>query len=177
MKKILLSFTIFVITITSCEKKDTPTLTPLQQLPPAIKIGANTAGCLVNGEAFLPKGHFSTGNLKCFYINQKDFSLGIAQVFKDTFRGIYIYDTNLEINKTYQLTNKDLVSLKNSKYAKYEDPYSSNFYQTTSKITGELTITHHDYNNAIISGTFWFDAVNNIGEKVEVREGRFDMKY
>ncbi len=26
-------------------------------------------------------------------------------------------------------------------------------------------------------GTFWFDAVNAAGEKVEVREGRFDMKF
>ncbi|MDB0602044.1 DUF6252 family protein [Tenacibaculum maritimum] len=87
---------------------------------------------------------------------------------------IYIYNTNLEIGKTYNLT-KEIIP--NPKYAKYEDPYFSNTYKTTSIITGELTITHHDYNKAIISGTFWFDAINNIGEKIEVREGRFDMKY
>jgi hypothetical protein len=60
-------------------------------------------------------------------------------------------------------------------------------YSTTSEITGEITITHHDYNNAILSGTFWFDAkfnqsINYNGdvdenEVYEIREGRFDMEY
>jgi hypothetical protein len=27
----------------------------------------------------------------------------------------------------------------------------------------------------ILSGTFWFDAVNDIDEKVEIRDGRFDL--
>ena len=54
---------------------------------------------------------------------------------------------------------------------------SNDYYSTTLEVTGELIITHHDYNNAIISGTFWFDAINNIEEKIEVREGRFDMEY
>jgi len=44
-------------------------------------------------------------------------------------------------------------------------------------VTGELTITHHDFDNAIISGNFWFDAINGSGDIVEVREGRFDMEY
>ena len=29
----------------------------------------------------------------------------------------------------------------------------------------------------IQSGTFWFDAVNEKGKKVEIREGRFDMHF
>ena len=44
-------------------------------------------------------------------------------------------------------------------------------------IKGELKITYHNYNNAILSGTFWFDAVNSTGEIVQVREGRFDIHY
>jgi len=40
-----------------------------------------------------------------------------------------------------------------------------------------LIITHHDFDNAVLSGTFWFDAINSEGEIVEVREGRFDVKY
>ncbi|QTE21377.1 DUF6252 family protein [Polaribacter cellanae] len=177
MRQFFLKTTLFLFafTLSNCEKKDTPTLTPLEQLPKATKIGANTAGCLVNGEAFLPKGHFSTGNLNCFYINQKNFSLGISKRLNNTSSHIYIYiyNTNLHVNRTYFLTED---TLSDSKYGEFQAPYSVS-YKTTSKITGELTITHHDYNNAIISGTFWFDAVNNIGEKVEVREGRFDMKY
>ena len=48
---------------------------------------------------------------------------------------------------------------------------------TLQLIYGELKITHHDFSNAILSGTFWFDAVNSNGEIVEVREGRFDRHY
>ena len=42
---------------------------------------------------------------------------------------------------------------------------------------GKLIITKLDEINQIVSGTFWFDAVNDKGEKVEVREGRFDVHY
>lgn len=50
-------------------------------------------------------------------------------------------------------------------------------YVTTDTFTGVLKITKLDTQQKIISGTFWFDAVNAAGEKVEVREGRFDMRY
>jgi len=50
-------------------------------------------------------------------------------------------------------------------------------YYTTSSITGELTITRVDTSNSIISGTFWFDAINAEGEVVEIRDGRFDYVY
>ena len=43
--------------------------------------------------------------------------------------------------------------------------------------TGELKITRIDLQNSIISGTFWFDAINEAGEIVEIREGRFDWNY
>jgi len=44
-------------------------------------------------------------------------------------------------------------------------------------MNGELHIARFDRILGIVSGTFWFDAVNMEGEKVEIREGRFDMKY
>lgn len=50
-------------------------------------------------------------------------------------------------------------------------------YLTTSSIIGELKMTKFDEINRIVSGTFWFDAVNNNGEQVQVREGRFDVHY
>src|SRR5690606_35013194 len=50
-------------------------------------------------------------------------------------------------------------------------------YNTTPEVTGEMTITKLDFENNIVSGTFWFDAVNGNGEIVEIREGRFDMRF
>ena len=60
-----------------------------------------------------------------------------------------------------------------------EFPCSQPFteYITNNIITGELIIKKFDTLNQIASGTFWFDAVNANGQKVEIREGRFDVRY
>ncbi|CAA0162587.1 conserved hypothetical protein [Tenacibaculum maritimum] len=173
MKKTILLIGILLTTFLSCSQKEVPTLTPLQQLPKATKVGANTAGCLVNGEAFLPKGFSPSGNLICYYINQKDFSLNIFN--KNDSKAINIASRKLELKVNTPYILREYSS--NSQYGEFFIYKVNKEFSTTPKITGELIITHHDYNKAIISGTFWFDAVNNAGEKVEVREGRFDMKY
>jgi hypothetical protein len=77
MKNLLLLF-LATFTLSCCNKgDDEQPKTELEKLPPATQTGANTAGCLVNGVAFLPKGYFTTGNLICYYIDGKDFTLGI----------------------------------------------------------------------------------------------------
>ncbi|RRJ91607.1 hypothetical protein EG240_05250 [Paenimyroides tangerinum] len=49
---------------------------------------------------------------------------------------------------------------------------------TNSTYIGEMTITKFDLANEIVSGTFWFDVQNPwTGEKIEVREGRFDTHF
>ena len=50
-------------------------------------------------------------------------------------------------------------------------------YLTNDQIIGELNLKKFDLINQIASGTFWFDAVNSNGQKVEIREGRFDVKF
>ena len=62
-------------------------------------------------------------------------------------------------------------------YSSSIDIFTGSDYFTNSIQKGELTITYLDKNNQIISGTFWFDAINNDGDIVEIREGRFDMPY
>jgi hypothetical protein len=178
MKKTLLIIGI-LLSMNGCSQKDDPTLTPLEQLPPATKTGANTAGCLVNGEAFLPKGFFPSGNLICYFINQNHFSLSISNKENNNVNSIIIVveDLNLVIG---EVVNLNMIRSSNSKFAEYNilrNSGNDELYSTTPEVTGELVITYHDYDNAIISGTFWFDTINNSGEKIEVREGRFDMEY
>ena len=49
-------------------KKHTNSGNPIDQLPPETQTGANTFGCLINGEVFLPKGRLlSDSILKCAY--------------------------------------------------------------------------------------------------------------
>ncbi len=50
------------------------------------------------------------------------------------------------------------------------------FIQQRLCLNGELKITKLNTQQRIISGTFWFDAILS-GEKIEIREGRFDMRY
>lgn len=51
-----------------------------------------------------------------------------------------------------------------------------NFFASESG-SGIMSFTKIDTSNRIVSGTFWFDAWNKDSIKVEVREGRFDIKY
>jgi len=54
MKNILLLTISFFLLSSSC-KKNKPT-NPVDQLPPETQTGANTFGCLINGEVFKPGG-------------------------------------------------------------------------------------------------------------------------
>ena len=91
MKKTL--FIILTVFALSCCSKDDQPNTPkteLEKLPPATHIGANTAGCLVNGVAFLPKGYFPTGNLSCNYTEGKDFNIRISEDINDNEFKIFV---------------------------------------------------------------------------------------
>lgn len=180
MKNLLLLF-LATFAISCCNKgDDDQPKTELEKLPPATQTGANTAGCLVNGVAFLPKGNFATGNLTCNYIDGKDFSLQISEKINGRIRSLFVasYNQNLHDNIGVVFQLKEYGA--NSKFGEfviYNADFSEEHYQSTTLITGELKITYHNFNQAILSGTFWFDAVNSEGKKVEVRNGRFDMHY
>jgi hypothetical protein len=179
MKNLLLILSL-TITLCCCHKDDDQPIiinNPISQLPPATQTGANTAGCLVNNIPLTPKG---TGIiLNCFYQDALNFGLGFSMNMNGVDKVINISSLNQPLveGQIYQLKEYGA----NSKFGEYSidavPAPSPNHYSTTTTIVGELKITHHDFGNAILSGTFWFDAINSNGEKVQVREGRFDMHY
>jgi hypothetical protein len=57
MKPFLLSFLVSLLIVSGCRKHKTGN--PIDQLPPETQTGANTFGCLVNGQVFKPGGHSS----------------------------------------------------------------------------------------------------------------------
>lgn len=176
MKNLLILFvTLFILT--SCDKDNDKTKKPIDQLPPATQIGANTAGCLVDGEAFLPKGNLQN-NLVCNYIDGKDFNISIGEKVNDKIRSLNVisYNNNLIVGEIYQLKEYG-ASSKFGEFIIYNQDFSKIEYRTNSSIIGELKITYHNFDKAILSGTFWFDAINSEGKVVKVREGRFDMEY
>ena len=183
MKNLFLTILAFVMLGCSSEE-DTATG---DQLPPITTVGANTAGCLVNGIVLLPKKGNSTlgAALSCFYQfvdGGYHFALGFTDKETNVRRSALISlnpeqlsDGNLYIlgEQTTDGTNY------NSNFGEFwtSISFTENRYITTSIHKGELKIIKLDTQQKIISGTFWYDAVNSNGEKIEIRDGRFDMRY
>ena len=188
MKKLLLLFAVLAFFV-SCNKDDDPTPEPqiseIDKLPPATQTGVNKVGCLVNGKAFLPSGtRPGSGNPNpycAYYHDNFVLSFSIVKSENNTSMlgsetiAIYSKDVVLEEGNTYILkkgnTNHSAI------YTHYNNIVNPDSYETNENYTGELHITKLDKTNNIISGTFWFNAVNEQGKKVEVREGRFDMVF
>ena len=83
----------------------------------------------------------------------------------------------VDVNTGIFILEKYINNQFNADYSEIPNNLVFNEFFTNDNFKGELIITKFDQVNQIISGTFWFDAVNNKGEKVEVRDGRFDMTY
>ena len=48
---------------------------------------------------------------------------------------------------------------------------------TTDSVQGEFNIKKFDSTNLIVAGTFWFNAVSNVGDTMKIINGRFDMTF
>lgn len=171
-----LLLTIFTI---SCSKDGSDDCEdPIDCLPAMTQSGANTAGCLVDGSALTPGGQsLNSGSvLKAQY-----------NFYQDSYLfGLVINDLRSH-NKTIsiEIRSQEIHEGETYKLQEYSEVTDSGFYRdeflggyrTTETVTGELFISKLDKTNRIAAGTFWFDAENNDGEIVEIRQGRFDVKY
>jgi len=182
MKQLLLITASIILLSASCKKHKT--VKPIDQLPPETQTGANTFGCLVNGQAFKPAGaQLMGGALQCNYqfVNSAYYFVlvGRHQSTNSLLTSVGLYTDSLPIQTDNKLVLK--MRAKGNPSGDYFKALSASQYEQyetngTSYI-GELCVKKFDSINQIISGTFWFDAVNSNGQKVEVREGRFDVHY
>ena len=186
MKNIFLFITVTLL-ISCCSKKEDLPQNPVDQLPPPTQIGANTAGGLVNGQVFLPKGNsFGGPILSCFYQQDIDgYHLGLSIINKSTQENKSI---NISLNPNFLTQNTTYLL---GKITDNGSSYTSNFgeyivtsnianailYSTNEILVGEIKINKLNTAQRIIAGTFWYDAINPQGEVVKVRDGRFDMRY
>ena len=168
---ILIILTIF--TLMSCNKDEENTIAEIDKLPPATQIGANTFGCLLDGEAFTPGNLLNPLDSQYQFINgEYYFAVSGARRFSSNkLIGIGLGTIKLTINEgmTYQLFEQEDGKANGAFFLNNSTTY------TTTENTGELTITNMD--NQIVSGIFWFDIIDNQGIKHEIREGRFDLLY
>jgi hypothetical protein len=87
---------------------------------------------------------------------------------------------SLAAGRTFVLQKPDTKGMASAELS--ISPYTDNSisfikYTTTTSVRGELFISKLDHVSRVISGTFWFDAVDENGSKIQVQEGRFDMQY
>ncbi|CAN1546141.1 hypothetical protein MCETHM1_01964 [Flavobacteriaceae bacterium] len=177
MKKLFFLLTAITL-LTSCDK-DGQIFASKDQLPPETQTGANTVGCLVNGKVFLPHQEGIDSPVNCFYQFVKGeyyFTMAFADYRGASIESVNIYTakTVLTVGQTYSL-NQGYGPDTGGGVEYYTD--LNNKFSTNLINVGELKITRIDVSKSIVSGTFWFDAINSKGEKVEIREGRFDWNY
>ena len=178
----LILLLIILFSVTGCKKNN-----PVDQLPPATQTGANTFGCLINGEIFLPKGPSLSPILQCAYqYLNTSYSKGYFFQLSAKEKGskeceLYSISLGTDSLQIFQSNTYPLVNYETGKTsAQYSYFYNCGQfinYNTSNNVVGLLTIKRLDEINQIVSGTFWFNAVSTNGDTTKVTDGRFDMQF
>lgn len=179
MKNLLLAFAMLLI-VSNCNKNDDDQPTnPIDQLPPVTQTGAQTFGCLINGEPFVPPSFGSNSPSAFYQFVDGAYTLGISA---RTGGGTELKSINigcLDVPLLEEINYTLLEFATGNYFAEYRIGAGFIFDgSSNSENSGILTITRFDQTNFIISGTFNFEAKDiNTGETIEITNGRFDMNY
>lgn len=163
--------------LSQCKKKSDPD--PASQLPPATQTGANTFGCLVNGQVWTPQGNNGSANYSVVYDpNYRTGTLNIAAYryansqAKQEVIGVFS-DSLLSGPGRYKL------QALGHHGAVFENGPAGCFYNATGSMfycRGALIITRLDRQAGIISGTFDFTLAKMGCDTVRITQGRFDKR-
>jgi hypothetical protein len=161
--------------LSQCKKKAPD---PLSQLPSATQTGANTFGCLVNGQVWTPLGFNGTSNYSVSYdptYRKGTLSIGTYRYLDtstNTREDIKIYSDSMQTIGKYTLT------LPNHQEALFYDRTGQCKYVQNGPHyrKGTLTITRLDLKAGIISGTFSFTLYKSGCDSIRVTQGRFDKQ-
>lgn len=154
---------------------------PIDQLPPATESGKNTFGCLINGQAWLPKGSFPAGSLNPSLHYDPTFENGTLSIKAYRIAGsnkvdIVIGGTNIDKPGIYQIGTRGTDA---EQVANVRDERSGcNYYnnENGTVCSGTLEITKLDLPGKIIAGTFSFTISTPGCETWKVTDGRFDLR-
>ncbi len=157
---ILLSFLGF-FGMTSCEKESKE----WTELPPETQKGANTIGCLVNGELWATskrQGSFKYPAMIATYVNHQSYvnldfyAEGVNGTIGFTIKNPRLGSNNAEVFCRFNSTAGCTIMLEN---------------------ISELYITKMDIDKKILSGRFAFDVPckEDTTKILHITEGRFDM--
>ncbi|MEZ4827247.1 MAG: DUF6252 family protein [Bacteroidia bacterium] len=159
----------------ACEREAPQPTDPLDLLPPATQTGENTLGFLLDGEPWTPNRIFQGDYRK----SDGRFGITARYVLFDengdhagSNFGIGSITVPIYGEGIYELTNYGNLS---AVIVYFED---CSEYWSTSEIPGQLNILKLDTINRIISGTFYFRAVNKkCLDTLNITNGRFDVSF
>ncbi|WP_310394080.1 DUF6252 family protein [Hymenobacter sp.] len=172
-----------LVLLTQCSKckNDPRPRDPAAALPPATQTGANTFGCLVNGQPYTPKGNNGTSNLYILYdAGFRGGALGIQTYRIDGNRRQYLSIDMAPVTTTGIYSFARPAGICTANYA--DTPGVANgcnlIYsdQDVAYRSGQLAITKFDTRNRIVSGTFSFKLLQAGCDTLKVTQGRFDAK-
>jgi hypothetical protein len=179
--KTLAFFSALLLLLTACERLAPQ---PVDQLPPATQEGANTFGCLVDGEVFLPKsesilhlpysasyGYGSRSGSAQIRVINTDIGMTLGFYFeKILFEPTYfVLPSHDTLPNTTIILNPEIFLQKGNSHP-LDYRLANGFIDITALDTLDVRF---------VSGTFAFDFVNETDDSdtVSVTDGRFDLKF
>ena len=188
MKKNLIRLScLLLLAFASCKscKKD---VDPTTQLPAATQTGANTFGCVINGEGWVPNGESTipiTRPINGGYVGE-NIDIPKYSVYVRTYsdrKSLIFYVKSVIAPGRYPLSFDT---------GEYSSSYPKNYglfrvdgatiddpdygYITTSQVTGYVDFVVADTASKRLAGTFEFEGIDfPSGKKIKVTGGRFDI--
>lgn len=178
VRSVLLFANLFagLVSLSACKKADPD---PLDQLPPATQIGANTFGCLVNGKAWTPRGNNGTSNYSVSYDPGLHGGLFDLLTYRYPDESGFFQRISLDVTSNAQVGSYSFQNSQRSR-AVFRDTRPNCYWSSADSATtyrrGTLTITRLDLTAGIISGTFDFTLYKLGCDSIRVTNGRFDKK-
>lgn len=180
-----------LLLLTQCSKckNDPAPAKPEDQLPPATQTGANTFGCLLNGQPWTPSGGgaFSNPNLLVTYdpsYKGGNLALTAYRLVGTANNKQYIGVGGDGINQigSYPLATYSINPTFPSRTPYFSDDNKNglcNEYLNNSgtKASGQLNITRLDVLKRVVSGTFQFTISQPTCDTIEITQGRFDSSF
>ena len=181
MKRVKLSLGIAIIYCLFCCVQCKKSIPDSNGLPATTQDGKNTLGFLLNGQVWIPQGNNGTGNLDMYY--DETFQGGVFNI--SAYRNIsntngnrqslVMYGDSIQVTQKIILPNKNKFGLTfwdEARHCTYDT-----FDSTTQIIGGYFDIKKLDKANRIFSAEFEI-MVKKLGcEDVEIKQGRFDLKF
>lgn len=165
MKKTLLLF--LVVILSGCAQ---------QEIKEYKFNGAEGISCYVNGELLLPRGGGLGGNARARQDSENFRQFLTISYFDNQYGGfkslrMLIYTTGEDFSgKEFDLKS----AADGAGFGTFQ--IAGKDYDTNNIQSGKLGIIYHNVGLRFITGYFYFDAIDEDGNVVQVRDGKFDIR-